>query len=175
MVRDANPSISLEVPEAQLLEDSEAADEGVLLFRAHWHLFVPSVVIAILYSLVWYLAALSEVSTNYFVRVFIVLFAVIVPLIVAWAFLRFETIRLQVHADRLVYHPGWPAGMPLELPLSDIVEVRARKGVLGSMFGGGDLQVVTRSAGTAEIRGLRMLDEANAAIVGAINNLGKRS
>ena len=168
MVRDASQSISLEVPEAQLLDPSEAAEEGVPLFGAHWHLFVPSVVIAILYMLIWSAAALSEVSTLYFVRVFIVLFAVIVPLIVAWAFLRYETIRLQIHPDRLVYHPGWPVGMPHELALNDIAEVKVRKGVLGNLFGGGDLRVFANDGSVVEIRALNDLAGANDAIAAAI-------
>lgn len=167
MVRDATNTMSLEAIEGQLLEPSEAAEEGVPLFVAHWHLFVPSFVIAVLYLLIWYLASISQISSHYSVRLVIVLFAVVVPLILAWAFLRFETIKLQVNPDRLIYHPGWPASVPLDLSLSDISEVKTRKGVLGNLFGGGDVRITTTEGKTAEIKTLREPANASAAILEA--------
>ena len=136
---DINPAMALAPDEVHILERVEAQNSGVPLFVAHWHIFVPTVVIAILYSAAWMFLAMTGKSDTGLARLFIVVMAVGVPFLAAHAFLRFQTIRLQVSDGHAYCHPGWPKELPIDVPLSVIKEVKVRRGLSGYLFGGGTL------------------------------------
>ena len=136
---DINPALALAPDEVHILERVEAQNSGVPLFVAHWHIFVPTVVIAILYSAAWMFLAMTGKSDTGLARLFIVVMAVGVPFLAAHAFLRFQTIRLQVSDGHAYCHPGWPKELPIDVPLSVIKEVKVRRGLSGYLFGGGTL------------------------------------
>ena len=161
-------SIALEDAEQQILEARQAQEEGVSLFTAHMHVFVPSAVLCVTYFAVWYIASVTQISSTPIMRAIIVIFAIVMPLMIAWAFLRFETIRLQVHDDHLVYHTGWPTGAPKELPFNEISGYEVRKGFLANLLGGGDLKITARPDVSVTIRSLRDSQLAMVAIEKAI-------
>ena len=142
---ETNPTMTLEPDEVQILERAEAKNTGVPLFAAHWHIFVPTVVITVLYSCAWLLLAAMGKSDTGLARLFIVVMAIGVPLLAAHAFLRYQTIRLQVSDGHVFCHPGWPKELPIDVPLYVINQVRVRKGLSGRMFGGGTviLELIT--------------------------------
>ena len=84
------------VPDVQILERAEAREDGVPLFAAHWHLYIPTIIIAALYSLIWLMLFLTGNAGTDLARLFVVVMTVGVPLLAAHAFLRYQTIRIQV-------------------------------------------------------------------------------
>ena len=125
------------VPDVQILERAEAREDGVPLFAAHWHLYIPTIIIAALYSLIWLMLFLTGNAGTDLARLFVVVMTVGVPLLAAHAFLRYQTIRIQVNEDNVICHPGWPRDLPSELPAQIIESVQVKRGLSGNLFGGG--------------------------------------
>jgi len=126
-------------PPVEIMERSEAKLSGVPLFTAHWHLFIPTIVIAVMYSFSWgVLVALGRIDTA-IARLFVVVMAVGVPLLAAHAFLRYQTIRLQINEAGVLCHPGWPKEMLIEIDAGLIEKIVVKRGLAGRLFGGGAL------------------------------------
>ncbi|MEO0328161.1 MAG: PH domain-containing protein [Pseudomonadota bacterium] len=129
--------IALDPEDVKILERREAVNSGVPLFVAHWHIFVPTLIIAIVYSAAWLFLAYTGKSGTGLARLFIVVMAVGVPILAAHAFLRYQTIRLQINEGHVFCHPGWPKEFPIDVPFSVIESVVVRRGFSGRLFGGG--------------------------------------
>ncbi|MEM7216578.1 MAG: PH domain-containing protein [Pseudomonadota bacterium] len=137
--QDTNLTMALEPEDIHILERSEARTSGVPLFTAHWHIFIPTLVIAILYSVAWITLATLGKADSGLARLFIVVMAVGVPLLAVHAFLRYQTIRLQVSDGHVFCHPGWPKELPIDVPVSVIREIKVKRGLAGRVFGGGTI------------------------------------
>lgn len=137
------------------LEMELAREDGVSVFRPHWQIFVPTVIVLFGYgaSLI-YLWATGRSDTALF-RLFAIVAAVGVPLLAAHAFLRYETVRVQLTKNSLRYHPGWPKDRTLEIPHELIEEIRIKRGLSGRLFGGGTLVVRTSTGGKIAVADLR--------------------
>ena len=70
-------------------------------------------------------------------RLFIVVLAVGVPILFAHAFLRYQTITIELFEDYLQYHTGWPKSEPVKLPYGMVRNARYTRGLSGRLFGGG--------------------------------------
>ncbi|MEM7069859.1 MAG: PH domain-containing protein [Pseudomonadota bacterium] len=160
--------MTLEPDEVHILERAEAKHSGVPLFVAHWHIFVPTLVIAVLYSSAWLLLAMMGKSGSGLARMFIVVMAIGVPLLAAHAFLRFQTIRLQVSDGHVFCHPGWPKELPIDVPLSVIKQVTVRRGLSGRLFGGGTVIMDLVTEGNVVVADLDNPDLAKQIIEDAI-------
>ncbi|MCF6322543.1 MAG: PH domain-containing protein [Rhizobiaceae bacterium] len=123
-------------------------------FRAHWHIFVPTAVISVLYISGWLVLYFMGLSGGNLARLFIVVLAIGVPLLFANAFLRYQTIAIDLFEKHLRYHTGWPKAEPVVLPYAIIDNVRYSRGLSGRLFGGGTviLQLVAGEAiGVADV------------------------
>ena len=169
-VQDPNPALTLDAEELRILERREAASSGVPLFAAHWHIFIPTLAIGLLYSLAWLVLAFLGKSDSGLARLFIVVMAVGVPLLAAHAFLRFQTIRLQVNVGHLLCHPGWPKELPIDVPPEMIESVRVRRGLSGRLFGGGTVVIELVTGNTVAIADLAEPEKARAAIMEVASN-----
>jgi hypothetical protein len=131
------------VPHAHVVEDVAVfeLDEAAAMpvFRARWQLFLPTAAIAILYAAVWLYLYASGRADFALARLVVIVMAIGVPLLAAHAFLRYETIRLQVLPKAVRYHPGWPRDLPTDMPFELIEQVRVKHGLSGLIFGGGTL------------------------------------
>jgi len=136
---DTNTNLVFEADDNLILEKDEALVQGVPLFTSHWHIFIPTLVIMVTYSVSWLLLAMAGKSDTHLARLFIVVMAVFVPLLAAHAFLRYQTIRLQVCETSVACHSGWPKDYPVEIPFGMIDNVVIRRGLSGRLFGGGTL------------------------------------
>ncbi len=151
------------------LERSEAKSSGIPLFAAHWHLFIPTVVIAVMYSLAWVALALLGRMDTAVARMFVVVMAVGVPLLAVHAFLRFQTIRLQISDAHILCHPGWPKDMPIELAPELITQVVVKRGLSGRLFGGGTVVLHLSTGSNVVIADLGDPDKAKMAIEALMN------
>lgn len=170
-MNDTNANLVFEADSSQILEKNDAQTQGVPLFSAHWHIFAPTIVILIAYSLSWLLLAMADMSDTNLARLFIVVMAVFVPILAAHAFLRYQTIRVQVNEDCLFCHPGWPKDLPLEVPVAMIEDVVVKRGLSGRLFGGGTLVLHLVAENKLVIADLAEPDKAKEAIINAVSNL----
>jgi membrane protein YdbS with pleckstrin-like domain len=168
-MNDTNANLVFEADSSLLLEKNDAQTQGVPLFFAHWHIFAPTIVILIAYSFSWLLLAMADMSDTNLARLFIVVMAVFVPLLAAHAFLRYQTIRVQVNEDCLFCHPGWPKDLPLEVPVAMIEDVVVKRGLSGRLFGGGTLILHLVAENKVVIADLAEPDAAKEAILNAIS------
>jgi membrane protein YdbS with pleckstrin-like domain len=113
---------------------------------------------------------MADMSDTNLARLFIVVMAVFVPLLAAHAFLRYQTIRVQVNEDCLFCHPGWPKDLPLEVPIAMIEDVVVKRGLSGRLFGGGTLVLHLVAENKVVIADLAEPDEAKKAVLNAISN-----
>lgn len=165
---DTNVNLVLEAESTRMLEKKEANAKGVPLFFAHWDIFAPSVIILFTYTFSWTLLAVAGKSDTNLSRLFIIVMAVGVPMLAAHAFLRYQTIRLQVNKDSILCHPGWPKDLPVEVPLAMIEQVVVKRGLSGRLFGGGTLVVHLMGENTVVVADLAEPEEAREAILDAI-------
>ncbi len=168
-MNDTNANLVFEADSGLILEKNEAQNQGVPLFSAHWHIFAPTIIILVAYSLSWLLLALADMSASNLARLFIVVMSVFVPLLAAHAFLRYQTIRLQVNDDCLFCHPGWPKDLPIEIPISMIKKIVVKRGLSGRLFGGGTIVLHVAAENKIVIADLAEPDAAKQAITDAMS------
>ena len=159
-----NGRLVLETDDVEILERREAEIQGIPLFVAHWQIFAPTLLICVLYLVVWgLLLSLGEAGQGNG-RVFIIAMAMITPILAAWAFLKYQTIRLQISDNHLYVHLGWPREMPVDIPLTAVDSLSVRRGVVGRMFGGGSLHITLTDGRIVKVRDLSHPEEAERAI-----------
>jgi len=131
----------------------EAAGSGHL-FKPHWQIFVPTIIILVSYcAAMAYLWATGRGDTALF-RLFAIVAGIGVPLLAAHAFLRFETVRVLLKDDSICYHPGWPKDRMLEVPHKLIERTFVKRGLAGNLLGGGTLVIETSTGGRIAIADL---------------------
>ncbi len=111
--------------------------EPLFRYKAHWHIFVPTVIIAILYIAGWIVLYFMGLAGSGLARLFIVVLAIGVPILFVHAFLRYQTIAIEIYDNHLQYHTGWPRAEPVRLPYGMIKNARSTRGLSGRLFGGG--------------------------------------
>lgn len=168
-MNDTNANLVFEADNGLILEKNDAQTQGVPLFSAHWHIFAPTFIILVAYSVSWLVLAMSNMSDSNLARLFIVVMAVFVPLLAAHAFLRYQTIRVQINEDCLFCHPGWPKDLPIEVPIAMIESVAVKRGLSGRLFGGGTLVLSLVAEKKIVIADLAEPQKAQEAILQAIS------
>ena len=109
------------------------------IYGAHWQIFMPTLVVSVLYVSGWFLLLVLGRSDGALAKMFILVLAVGVPFLAIQAFLRFNTTRIQVCETHIRYHPGWPKRFLVELPFELVERVWVKRGLSGWLYGGGTL------------------------------------
>ncbi|MFK5978664.1 MAG: PH domain-containing protein [Rhizobiaceae bacterium] len=109
------------------------------IYGAHWHVFIPTMVIAVAYLFGWLFLLVLGRGEGTLAKLFVLVLAVGVPLLTIHAFLRFNTTRVQMCDAFIRYHPGWPKRFLVDLPYALVEKVSIRRGLSGRIFGGGTL------------------------------------
>ncbi|GIL02963.1 MAG: hypothetical protein BroJett030_28620 [Alphaproteobacteria bacterium] len=156
------------VPHVHVVEDVAVFElddaAAVPVYRARWQLFLPTAAIALLYAAAWTYLYSTGRSDFALARLVIIVMAIGVPLLAAHAFLRYATIRLQVLANAVRYHPGWPRDLPVDMPFELIERVRVKRGLSGLIFGGGTLVMDLTTGAKAAVADLADPDGARAQV-----------
>lgn len=139
-------------------------------FGAHWHIFVPTLVIAILYLGGWIGLFFMHGSHSGLSRLFIIVLAVGVPLLLAHAFIRYQTIFLEIYDDHFLVHTGWPRAEAITLPFQVVRGVSVRRGLSGRIFGGGSLFIELISSDLVVLADVRSPELAKQQMEAAIRN-----
>jgi hypothetical protein len=160
------------VPHISTLEDSADFEvTPVHIFTARWQLFLPTIAIALIYSAAWfYLYSEGQHDTS-LARLYVIVLALGVPLLGAHAFLRFQTIRVQVLSRGIRYHPGWPRDLPVDLPYDLVERVRIKRGLIGWIIGSGTLVLDLTTGERAAIADLDKPGKARKEILEAMGEL----
>ena len=136
-------------------------------------LFLPTAAVGVIYAAAWLYLGNSGKDTHELMRLIFIVMSVGVPLLAAHAFLRFQTVRVQVLANAVRYHPGWPRDVPIDMPLDLIDRVRVRRGLAGLVFGGGTLVMDLTTGQKATIADLGDPSGAREAIEVRMNESGE--
>lgn len=126
-----------EVPVTVPADDFARADGEI--YGAHWHIFIPTLVVAVLYFFGWLVLLVLGRGEGTLAKLFVLVLAVGVPLLTIHAFLRFNTTRVQMCDAFIRYHPGWPKRFLVDLPYALVEKISIRRGLSGRIFGGGTL------------------------------------
>jgi len=130
------------------------------IYKAHWQIFAPTFVICFLYVLCWVILYLIGKSGDSLARVFIIVMAVGVPILFAHAFLRYQTISIEIFEKYLRYHAGWPKIDPVIIPFDLIKKVSFTKSLSGRVFGGGTAILQLVAGDVIGIADVKKIDEA---------------
>ena len=161
MMKDASHTLSFESDDIPFLDRKEAEALGVALFTAHWRLFIPTVVLTVAFACIWVALTLTGQSHSDVGRFFIVAMALLLPLLGASAFLRFQTTRVQIHDDYVAVHTGNLMSNLKELDLGKLKSVTCKV----SAFGAGSLFLEDDSGSVTVLRSLKRPEAARDAIV----------
>lgn len=153
---------------------NSSAEEGFFpeegeIFSAHWHIFMPTVVICALYLLGYGVLLGLERGDSALARLVLLVITVGVPLLAAHALLRFYTSRVQIAEDHIRYHLGWPKRLPVDVPLVLIDSTRVRRGLSGRLFGGGTLEITLTTGQRINVPDLKDPENVQTALNEAIN------
>ncbi len=124
------------------------------VYKARWPIFLPTLAIAAICGGALFFLYEEGRLGGALARLFLIVLTVGVPILAAHAFLRYQTIRLQVVPHGIRYHPGWPKDLPVELPFELIERVRAKHGLIGYLAGTGTLVIDLTTGGRIAIADL---------------------
>lgn len=115
-----------------------------VLSRAHWTIYLPSLVVAAIWTGVYVWADTREPPLAAIRSIALAIEAVVVPLLLLHAFLRARTLRVAVAGDRLDAQWGFPWRRALLVPLQNVAGAAVRPAVAQRVFGGGALALTLR-------------------------------
>jgi|GEM_PF-4495414 len=139
------------------------------IYKAHWQIFVPTFVICLLYVVGWVTLFYLGQSGDSLARLLIVVLAVGVPILFAYAFLRYQTISLELFDNNLRYHKGWPQADPVVISYTQVKKVIFSKGFFGRLFGGGTVMLQMDKGVVIRIADVSRPDEAEQNIADMIH------
>ncbi|MEQ8269108.1 MAG: PH domain-containing protein [Parvibaculum sp.] len=130
------------------------------LFRAHWTIYLPSLVVAAVWAGVYLWADTREPPLAAIRSVALAIEAVVVPLLLLHAFMRARSLRVAIADGALDAQWGFPWRRRLALPLRDIAAAQVRPSIAQRIFGGGALAL---TLGNGKRHLIADLDEPEAA------------
>lgn len=140
-----------------------AADAGRQ--RAVWRasplaLFLPALVIAAGYGALWIWLSVNGRGEGALARVCLVVLAIVVPSLLAYAGLRLSTMGLTLRGAHLEAHPGFPARDPVIMTYAGVAGLSLRRGLSGWITGAGSLVIERDNGAPLFISGLKSPDAA---------------
>lgn len=122
-------------------QTSDDTPEPLAEASGHWSVFLPALVIAVIYGGVWGHLALRGSNDGALGRLLLAICVIGVPVLLVHAFLRYTSTRVEIHADGMRVEQGWPKRSSRRLEAGKIVDVETRFSPLGRLLGGGVLVV----------------------------------
>lgn len=124
-------------------QDTTQTLEDTVRFKAHWTLFLPALVVALLYGGLWLFLLASGKGDTALARLMLLVLLLIVPVLLVRAYLRFASFGLLIRRQAIIYRRGWLRPRWRRVKLDSLSGVRPVLSPLGCLFGGGAL-VLTR-------------------------------
>jgi len=144
----------------QAIRSSMSAETGNedVVFRAHWSLFVPTVIIAALYLGVWVVLAASGSSDSALARLALIVGVIAPPLLFVMAWLRYQSVRVTIQSGGVLIRGG-PGADWQAVAWDEIAVVNIRRGLAGRLLPTGTLVIIRTDGSTLSVR-----DVANAQV-----------
>lgn len=141
----------------KLASDLAASGLGeTLLYRADWSIYLPAILVILLYGALWVLMLFLGKGDTALARILLLVLVLGVPLLLVRAFLRYMSFELRIFRRRLLYRRGWIRPRWRRVALEDVTGVRVAYGPAGRLPGSGAL-IMTFHAGPP----LRLMDIAD--------------
>ena len=112
--------------------------------RAHWTLFAPAILVALVYGLMWLVLVLLGRGDGAVARICLLVFSIGSPLLLVYGFLRYNSVWIALAGDELCLARGWPRLSHDQIPLGKISGIRLRQSFVGRHFHVGEVLVETR-------------------------------
>lgn len=140
--------------------DSQPLPENEVRYRADPRLFLPAVVIAVLYGSLWLSVIVTGRGGTAFAQALLAVIVVAVPVLLVRGWLRYRSLELRVAPDGVRYTKGLLRPVWQEVPVRHIRHVRTLYGPAGRRFGTGALLLVLEDGARVRIADLADLDDA---------------
>lgn len=108
---------------------------------AHWSLFLPAIMVAIIYGVAWLLLDLSGYGEGALGRLIFLVLMAAPPLLWGHAFLRFYSTGAAVTQDHVLVARGWPHHEAVRIALSEIESATMRESWLARRLGAGSIHL----------------------------------
>lgn len=119
--------------------------------RAHWSLFVPSVLVALLYGVVWLALDLTGLTGGALSKLIFLTLIFAPPVLLAYAFLRYYSTGVALTENCILVAQGWPHHLGQEIALSDVDAIEARVSTIGRLFGAGGVVIEVTDGHAIEV------------------------
>jgi hypothetical protein len=133
-------------------------DETEVIGEAHWTVFLPVLVFAVLFAGFWFVLDLVGRGATIPGRFAFLVLVLVTPLLTLFCFLRFQTARISRSFDGLWVERGWPSMTPRPVSFDAIAAVGVAHPPIGGRFGAGHLTVILRSGEHVTVRDLSHVD-----------------
>jgi len=113
--------------------------------HAHWSIFLPALIVALLYALVWAFLKIIGYGDGALGRLIFLVLVIAPPLLIAQAFLRYYSIGIALTENHVLLARGWPRTVGQQYALGDIVVVEVNSGFFGRWMGAGGIHLLLRN------------------------------
>lgn len=120
--------------------NSSGTQDGLARHEAHWTLFLPAIIVALLYGGLWVSLLAAGKGDTALARVLLLVLLMVVPVLLVRAYLRFQSFGLLIGRQALTYRRGWVRPRWHRIQMDSLASVRAVLNPLNRLFGGGALE-----------------------------------
>ena len=144
--------------------------EGPVLSGAHWTIYLPTLVVAVTWTVVYFWAEWQDPPLLAIRSIALAVESVVVPVLFIHAFLRARVLRAEVTGGELRIGWGFPLRRSLRLDVGELALAQVRRSYAQRGLGGGALALIERSGKRHLIADLARPE----AIAAAINETNRR-
>lgn len=127
----------------------------VLRYFAHRTIFLPAIIVALIYGGVWVLLLAVGQGDSALATLSLLVLLMVVPILIVKAYLRYVTFELRIARNSLRFHDGWIRPRWRTVSFDELDSAMATRTAIGNLFGGGALTL----SRTAE-KPIRLFDVA---------------
>lgn len=120
--------------------------EDTARHKAHWTIFLPAIIVALLYGGLWVSLLAAGKGDTALARLLLLVLLMVVPVLLVRAYLRFQSFGLLIGRQALTYRRGWVRPRWHRIYMDRLASARAVLNPFSRIFGGGALEL-TRTDG----------------------------
>lgn len=130
------------------------------LFRAHWSIFLPALIVALLYGGSWLLLVALGHGDWALARLALLVAIFGVPLLLVHAYLKYSVLGLLIARRELLVRRGWIRPKWRRYRFGEVSAAAVQRGLVGRLTEAGTLVVTLRDGRRIRLDDLRSPDEA---------------
>ncbi len=134
--------------------------------RAHWTIYLPSLLIAACWAFIYALAVYQEPMRHGLAALALAVEGLIVPVLVLFAAVRARILLVEMREGAVLYvRSGFLRPREVSIGAREVASVRVRRGFVHMIFGGGALEIATLSGERIFVNDLDQPQRIAAALV----------